>query len=102
MLTEIPDLLVWTRFASDFISLAHAHQEPPLRANNGAPWTTWLMLGGRGAGGAGGAAGGGGGYDEGAPPRAAGGARPPRGTGSGSPAPQSEAPMPDFDDDIPF
>ena len=50
MLTEIPDLLVWTRFASDFISLAHAHQEPPLRANNGAPWTTWLMLGGRGAG----------------------------------------------------
>jgi single-strand DNA-binding protein len=60
------------------------------------------MLGGRGAGGAGGAAGGGGGYDEGAPPRAAGGARPPRGTGSGSPAPQNEAPMPDFDDDIPF
>ncbi|RDV05134.1 DNA-packaging protein [Undibacter mobilis] len=34
----------------DFITLAHAHQEPPLHANNGGPWTTWLMLGGRGAG----------------------------------------------------
>ncbi len=30
--------------------LAHAHQEPPARANNGGPWTTWLVLGGRGAG----------------------------------------------------
>src|SRR5581483_5671804 len=34
----------------DFISLAHRHQEPPGAANNGGPWTTWLMLGGRGAG----------------------------------------------------
>ncbi len=34
----------------DFITLAHPHQEPPLHANNGGPWTTWLMLGGRGAG----------------------------------------------------
>ncbi|MDO9412288.1 MAG: terminase family protein [Pseudolabrys sp.] len=33
-----------------FIVCAHAHQEPPLHANNGGPWTTWLMLGGRGAG----------------------------------------------------
>ena len=37
-----------------FIAFAHAHQEPPLYASNGAaphvPWTTWLMLGGRGAG----------------------------------------------------
>ena len=38
------------RLRSDFITLAHAHQEPPLHANNGGPWTTWLMLGGRGAG----------------------------------------------------
>jgi len=41
-------------FEHDFITLAHAHQEPPLHANNGGaagvPWTTWLMLGGRGAG----------------------------------------------------
>jgi len=34
----------------DFIALAHRHQEPPVAANNGGPWTTWLMLGGRGAG----------------------------------------------------
>src|SRR5579884_1500112 len=37
-------------FARDFVVLAHAHQEPPARANNGGPWTTWLVLGGRGAG----------------------------------------------------
>lgn len=37
-------------FEQDFIARAHAHQEPPLHANNGGPWTTWLMLGGRGAG----------------------------------------------------
>jgi phage terminase large subunit-like protein len=29
---------------------AHDHQRPPEFANNGAPWTTWLILGGRGAG----------------------------------------------------
>src|SRR5581483_6774910 len=34
----------------DFAALAHAHQEPPRAANNGGPWTTWLLLGGRGAG----------------------------------------------------
>ena len=35
---------------SDFAALAHRHQEPPVAANNGGPWTTWLVLGGRGAG----------------------------------------------------
>jgi phage terminase large subunit-like protein len=29
---------------------AHPHQLPPLLAQGGAPWTTWLILGGRGAG----------------------------------------------------
>ncbi|MDB5654305.1 MAG: hypothetical protein JWQ94_1918 [Tardiphaga sp.] len=29
---------------------AHAHQLPPAAAANGAPWLTWLMIGGRGAG----------------------------------------------------
>ena len=43
-------LAPWLRFDSDFIALAHRHQEPPAAANNGGPWTTWLMLGGRGAG----------------------------------------------------
>jgi phage terminase large subunit-like protein len=28
----------------------HAYQRPPLEAQNGGPWTTWLLLGGRGAG----------------------------------------------------
>ena len=37
-------------FEADFPSLAHRHQEPPAFANGGGPWTTWLMLGGRGAG----------------------------------------------------
>lgn len=50
MLAKIPDLPLWMTFASDFITLAHVHQEPPARGNSGAPWTTWLMLGGRGAG----------------------------------------------------
>ena len=34
----------------DFVALAHAHQEAPTAASNGRPWTTWLLLGGRGAG----------------------------------------------------
>ncbi len=38
------------RASRDFAPLAHAHQEPPPAANNGKPWTIWLMLGGRGAG----------------------------------------------------
>jgi len=29
---------------------AHDHQVPPPRAPNGAPWLTWLLIGGRGAG----------------------------------------------------
>jgi phage terminase large subunit-like protein len=48
---EEPDLLAGAiRCDGDFIALAHAHQEPPALANNGGPWTTWLALGGRGAG----------------------------------------------------
>ena len=50
VLQALPDLPWWMTLASDFITLAHAHQEPPVCANNGGPWTTWLMLGGRGAG----------------------------------------------------
>jgi phage terminase large subunit-like protein len=34
----------------DFAAFAHAHQDAPAVANNGRPWTTWLALGGRGAG----------------------------------------------------
>ena len=34
----------------DFSTFAHAHQRPPACANNGEPWTTWLLMGGRGAG----------------------------------------------------
>lgn len=34
----------------DFAILAHPHQEHRETGNNGGPWTTWLMLGGRGAG----------------------------------------------------
>jgi phage terminase large subunit-like protein len=46
-----PSLHRWIlRLDRDFITLAHRHQEPPLHANGGGPWTTWLMLGGRGAG----------------------------------------------------
>jgi phage terminase large subunit-like protein len=36
--------------ASDFAVLSHLHQSPPLCANDGGPWTVWLMLAGRGAG----------------------------------------------------
>ncbi len=50
MLTEIARLSRWTRLDKDFATLAHVHQEAPLTANNGGPWTTWLALGGRGAG----------------------------------------------------
>jgi phage terminase large subunit-like protein len=37
-------------FNSDFSSFAHDHQITPERANSGADWATWLILGGRGAG----------------------------------------------------
>jgi phage terminase large subunit-like protein len=49
-LAEMSARELWTRLASDFIALAHAHQEPPALAQNGRDWTTWLMLGGRGSG----------------------------------------------------
>ena len=35
---------------ADFLTFAHKHQRPPDVANNGKDWTTWLILGGRGAG----------------------------------------------------
>jgi len=38
------------RLNHDFAPLAHPHQRPPAVANDGGPWTTWLVLGGRGAG----------------------------------------------------
>jgi phage terminase large subunit-like protein len=38
------------RLHHDFACFAHAHQEHEEAGNNGGPWTTWLMLGGRGAG----------------------------------------------------
>ena len=50
MLAAIPDLRQWLKLDSDFITLAHKHQRPPAHANGGGPWTTWLMVGGRGAG----------------------------------------------------
>jgi len=37
-------------FVTDFSTFAHDHQLPPERANSGVDWTTWLLLGGRGAG----------------------------------------------------
>jgi phage terminase large subunit-like protein len=50
MLTKVPDTRTWMRLNDDFATFAHAHQRPPLAANNGGLWTTWLALGGRGAG----------------------------------------------------
>jgi phage terminase large subunit-like protein len=50
MLADMPDLSRWMELDKDFATLAHRHQEPPTCANNGGPWTTWLALGGRGAG----------------------------------------------------
>ncbi len=38
------------QLARDWATFCHPHQRPPEVANNGRPWTTWLMLGGRGAG----------------------------------------------------
>ena len=35
---------------SDFLALAHDHQLAPRLANSGQEWSTWLVLGGRGAG----------------------------------------------------
>jgi phage terminase large subunit-like protein len=50
MLTRIPDVQTWMQVDHDFAIFAHSHQRSPLAANNGKPWTTWLALGGRGAG----------------------------------------------------
>jgi phage terminase large subunit-like protein len=36
--------------AHSFGIFAHAHQRPPAHAQGGADWTTWLLIGGRGAG----------------------------------------------------
>jgi phage terminase large subunit-like protein len=38
------------RLEQDFAVFAHPHQEHAACGNNKGPWTTWLMLGGRGAG----------------------------------------------------
>jgi phage terminase large subunit-like protein len=45
---ETPAALV--RLDGDFATFAHRHQEHADAGNDGSPWTTWLMLGGRGAG----------------------------------------------------
>jgi phage terminase large subunit-like protein len=37
-------------YRADFAGFAHPHQSVPARANSGKEWTTWLILGGRGAG----------------------------------------------------
>jgi phage terminase large subunit-like protein len=34
----------------DFPAYGHPHQMPPELTPSGEPWTTWLILGGRGAG----------------------------------------------------
>jgi phage terminase large subunit-like protein len=50
LLKEAASPTWWTRLDNDFAAFAHPHQEPPPAANNGKPWTTWLVLAGRGAG----------------------------------------------------
>ena len=50
MLRRIGPIRRWKNFRDDFSSLAHLHQDPPVLARDGAPWTTWLVLAGRGAG----------------------------------------------------
>ena len=49
MLAQIP-LNEWGGLLRDFGFFALEHQKTPDRANSGEPWTTWLILGGRGAG----------------------------------------------------
>jgi phage terminase large subunit-like protein len=38
------------RWTNDWPQFVHHHQKPPALAGSGKPWTTWLILGGRGAG----------------------------------------------------
>ncbi|MDQ2084324.1 terminase family protein [Xanthobacteraceae bacterium Astr-EGSB] len=45
---ETPAALI--RLDGDFAAFAHLHQEHAESGNDGGPWTTWLILGGRGAG----------------------------------------------------
>jgi phage terminase large subunit-like protein len=40
----------WAALNRRFRVYAHDHQLPPETGNDGAPWTTWLLIGGRGAG----------------------------------------------------
>jgi phage terminase large subunit-like protein len=41
----------WVDYCNaDFAVLAHGYQVAPARADSGGEWTTWLVLGGRGAG----------------------------------------------------
>src|SRR3954453_16598047 len=48
-LQSLPPL--WSEeFSKIWREFAHPHQRAPQFANNGEPWTTWLILGGRGAG----------------------------------------------------
>lgn len=37
-------------WCADWEYFRHKHQAPPEKANDGADWTTWLIIGGRGAG----------------------------------------------------
>ena len=39
-----------SQLGDDWASFAHDHQQFPHAARGGGPWTTWLILGGRGAG----------------------------------------------------
>ena len=38
------------RWLHDWLQFAHVHQRPPSVAQGGGAWTTWLLIGGRGAG----------------------------------------------------
>ena len=48
LLTQRPNWI--DAIGADFAPVAIEHQLPPERANSGEDWTTWLVLGGRGAG----------------------------------------------------
>jgi phage terminase large subunit-like protein len=38
------------RWTNDWSQFSYGHQKPPALGRGGKPWTTWLILGGRGAG----------------------------------------------------